>query len=289
MIKFSFSFLLAVILMAATPASAQEKYIVTPNNLNGWAAYEQATATYGHVNGPATPPLGTGSVMLTTGAGDPTKSPGGGKAFFFNNSYNGMLLANLTMLEYSTYTTTSTTLTTAINIAVDFVGDGSSFTTIVFEPVYYYFGVGGNPVLANTWQRWNPMYGKWWSTRNIPGVCAFSCYVNFQDIVAANPNAKIRASSPGNVGGIQFVVGQNSVGAPWAYQINYIDYITIGIGGDDTVGDDIPGDQLVTEYDLELNSYPQTADDCKNGGYKTFNPAFRNQGQCVASMVGVTP
>lgn len=31
---------------------------------------------------------------------------------------------------------------------------------------------------------------------------------------------------------------------------------------------------------------PQTADDCKDGGWKDMKPAFRNQGQCVASVNG---
>ena len=51
--------------------------VVTPGNMDGWAFYSTdssaivgtGTATTGMVNGPATPPSGTGSAHLMTGAG----------------------------------------------------------------------------------------------------------------------------------------------------------------------------------------------------------------------------
>ena len=41
-----------------------------------------------------------------------------------------------------------------------------------------------------------------------------------------------------------------------------------------------------TTYDFELFSTPTSKDECKNGGWSTFNPPtgpYKNQGQCVAS------
>src|SRR5437868_4333085 len=34
--------------------------------------------------------------------------------------------------------------------------------------------------------------GVWWSTRDIPDVCASNCFVKWSDIVAANPTATIQ-------------------------------------------------------------------------------------------------
>jgi hypothetical protein len=32
----------------------------------------------------------------------------------------------------------------------------------------------------------------------------------------------------------------------------------------------------------ETTSTPTSKDDCKNGGWKNFTPAFKNQGDCVS-------
>ena len=58
---------------------------------------------------------------------------------------------------------------------VDFVGDGSSFIPLVFEPIY---NLDQQAMLLDSWQEWDAFAGgaaKWWSTRPIPGVCAFNC------------------------------------------------------------------------------------------------------------------
>lgn len=41
-----------------------------------------------------------------------------------------------------------------------------------------------------------------------------------------------------------------------------------------------------TTFTFESPSAPQNKDECKNGGWRTFtNPTFKNQGQCVSSVV----
>ena len=38
-----------------------------------------------------------------------------------------------------------------------------------------------------------------------------------------------------------------------------------------------------TTYNFEPSLTPTTKDQCKNGGWQSFNsPAFKNQGQCVS-------
>ena len=65
----------------------------------------------------------------------------------------------------------------SLNVEVDYVGDGSSYTTLVFEPVYNTYQ---QAQADDAWQYWDAIDGGnavWWSSRAIPGVCAGSCFV----------------------------------------------------------------------------------------------------------------
>jgi hypothetical protein len=75
--------------------------------------------------------------------------------------------------------------------------------------------------------------GGWWSTRLIPGVCAFNCFVDWETIVLNNPSAKIK-----------YGFGFN-VGSGWVDTfIGDVDALTL------TVADD------TTTYDFELVAPP---------------------------------
>jgi hypothetical protein len=64
-------------------------------------------------------------------------------------------------------------------------------------------------------------------------------------------------------------------GAPdWTGFIGNADALTFGANGN------------TTTYDFELHNAPTSASQCKNDGWKTFNPAaphgpFKNQGDCI--------
>ena len=70
-------------------------------------------------------------------------------------------------------------------------------------------------------------------------------------------------------------------------------YIIFDEGTDTPVGGTIETAGQVTLDNISVNedvagspSQPQSADDCKNGGWRNFtDPAFKNQGQCVSSVV----
>ena len=112
---------------------------------------------------------------------------------------------------------------------------------------------------GKTWDAFNGGNAAWWSTKNIPGVCAFDCFVEWLDIVDANPDATI-------LGG--FGVNQGS-GNPDSTPA--VDALTFGAAGDSVT------------YDFEPSLQPNTKDDCKNGGWQAFNdPVFTNQGDCVS-------
>src|SRR3954451_25115 len=215
---------------------------------NNWVLYTRNAGTAAFRTGPATPPLGAGSLELTT----PT---GADKIQAFNYDHVGTALADVTAMGYSNYRSAgSLQQTTAINVEVDVNGaDPGGFTTLVFEPVY---NTDQGPVLTGVWQNWDAYNGgnaRWWSTRAIPGVCAFDCFVSWSAIVAANPNAVI--------------VG--------AYGLNQ------GSGNPGLVASNDALKFNSTTYDFER--VPLSKDDCKNGGWQSYG-TFKNQGDCVSSV-----
>jgi hypothetical protein len=131
----------------------------------------------------------------------------------------------------------------------------------VFEPVY---NTAQGAVVSGQWQTWDAYNGGqaiWWSTKPIPGVCDFNCFVTWDTIVLNNPNATI-------LGG--FGVNQGS-GNP-NLDVN-VDALTIG-----------SGDSCIT-YNFDPYRVASSKDDCKNGGYNSVRDAqgnpFKNQGQCI--------
>jgi hypothetical protein len=209
-----------------------------------WVFYTRTpTSTGVFRTGPASPPLGAGSFEIST----PT---GGDKGFLFNYDHVGTPLADIGQLGYSTYRTTGEAQqVVALNMEVDANGAApGGFTTLVFEPVY---NTAQGTVVDGQWQSWDADNGYWWSTRDIPGVCAFTCYVKWSDIVAANPDAVV-------AGG--YGLNQGS-GNP-----NLISAADALVFGD-------------TTYDFER--VPLTKDDCKNGGWQSY-ATFKNQGDCVS-------
>jgi hypothetical protein len=207
--------------------------------------------------GPANPPLGVGSLELKT-------TTGNDKVFLFNYDHVGTELADINKISYSTYRETGNNQqVAALNIQVDFNGPNvaGGFTTLVFEPVY---NTDQGPVVSGVWQDWDAYNGgaaKWWSTRDIPGVCAFDCFVKWEDIVAANPDATI-------LGG--FGVNQGSGNSNLTTNV---DALSIGTEAN-----------CVT-YDFEPFRVATAKDQCKNGGWQTVKRAdgtsFKNQGDCI--------
>ncbi|HVF42020.1 MAG TPA: hypothetical protein VM936_03360 [Pyrinomonadaceae bacterium] len=226
----------------------------TPPTRN-WVLYTRNAGNGTFRVGPGAPPSGVGSFETVT----PT---GADKATLFNYDHVGTALDSITALGYSTYRTSgaSPNQVPAINLEVDVNGAAAGgFTTLVFEPVY---NTAQGVVADGEWQTWDAKNGFWWSTKNIPGVCAFDCFVKWDDIVAANPGAVI-------AGG--FGVNQGS-GNPALTAAS--DALNIAYGGSSVT------------YDFEPYRVAATKDDCKVGRWQSVKRAdgspFKNQGQCVS-------
>jgi hypothetical protein len=269
---FVIALIVALIAMAATTigfAVDCTRAVVTEDDIarqaedtpptRSWVLYTRNAGNGTFRVGPSTPPSGVGSFETVT----PTSAD---KATLFNFDHVGTKLADIDKMGYATYRTSGATVNQvpSINIQVDINGgtlNPGDFTTLVFEPVY---NTNQGVIQDGVWQTWDAYQGGsaiWWSSKNIPGVCAFNCFVTWAQIVAANPNATI-------VGG--YGINQGS-GNPALTASS--DVLTIGSNGD------------CLTYDFEPFRVATTKEDCKNGGYNNVKDAngnpFKNQGQCI--------
>lgn len=217
--------LLPVILASALSAPAQTT-LVSDCNLVGWKVFTEPTGVLSFVNGPATPPLGTGSVQFSLGI------DGNGKAALGHNGLAGTPLSALTQLSYSTYVQNNNSgQAPALELAIDYTGDGAADDRLVFEPVYQtgnYPGIiqNGGMVTLNTWQTWNGITGGWWAESDEtagPSTYTLSSYLQ------AHSTARI-ANVP-ELGGVVLTGGG---GNTWNNFVGYADALTIGTTGGST-------------------------------------------------------
>ena len=200
----------AVAILAVTPLSAAASHtvVVCPANMDGWTLATGVrmgeggplgnnTASARIVNGPATPPMGTGSVLLAVG----TNGDAGAEAQ--NTTYNGTRLDALTQLTYSTYWDeggAGTGQTPYIMIVIQNDTDPAADDILVFEPVYQTGGYptvtagttiqpqNGGVVVRDQWQTWDARNGGWWTHASGTGGPPL---ITLNQYMAANPNATI--------------------------------------------------------------------------------------------------
>ncbi|HYG10457.1 MAG TPA: thrombospondin type 3 repeat-containing protein, partial [Pyrinomonadaceae bacterium] len=213
--------------------------VVTPTNLQGWqpqvSASPSPTPSVRFELGPATPPLGAGSVELAVGP------HGNSAAQMRNSSYGGVSLGDITALSYSTYVSTpgSGGQTPYIILNLDTNGDNTVEDQLFFEPVYQngtYSGdtvpnqCGANPlcVTPNQWQTWNARVGGWWA---LSAGTFGPPLVTLDTYFAAHPTARIVNATSG-LGGLRFVTG---IGAgAWDNFVGNIDAVTVGVNQNET-------------------------------------------------------
>ncbi len=229
-------------LCAFVVASAAQAVVVSPGNMDGWAFYKTDTSvTYGAgdataemVNGPATPPLGTGSAHFNTG------SDGFQSAQLRLSDWSGTPIANLTTLSYSTYATSWNGQ--QVPYLTMWLSNGDR---LWFEPAYSSAGAGNgnlnpqaNPAL-NTWQTWDALNGMWYTDNFFgPGSNAKTWAV-----VLAAEGAGVTLVNNADKGGIRIASGFASSGD--VFDAN-VDNFRIGTGAG------------TTTYDFEAVPEPST-------------------------------
>jgi hypothetical protein len=210
----------------AMPVYAATTIVVTPSIPNGWFFHDDGVAGVGVgnlVSGPATPPMGGGSVHFVLDAT--------AREAIATVQFAGTRFDKITNLQYSTYRSSfdaGNNLAVALQFDVDY--DLTDTNTawqgrLVFEP---YMTVGGT-VTQNTWQTWTPLTGKWWAS-GAPGntLCPQSSPCPWAQVLSNWPNAGIRK----NVGLVHLKAGGPAPG----FEGN-ADALTIGVNGTDTTFD----------------------------------------------------
>ena len=207
------------------------------------------------VHGPATPPLGMGSLQLAVASTADHWS-------VYNYDHTGTLLSDITALSYSTYTD-STTTAPALQLVINPGAHAASctscasnvtYSTLNFEP--YQNPTSQQKLKADTWQGWNVLDGNVWGTHlNMnqgPGV-------SWSQFVADYPAATVKYGFGVNVGG------------NWSAMTGNVDALTFGTAAG------------TTTYDFEPTVALSGKDQCKQSGWMTSNaPTFMNQGACVS-------
>lgn len=266
--------MVAMMLLPLHKVSAQSScstVVVTDANPSGWAFQVTSPDGVGEYREPAPHQLGQGSAYLFTG------THGDESARLRNSNYNGTLLSSLRSLGYCTYIKQwNGQQAPYIILNVDTDNNGTVDEQLFFEPPYQ-TPSSGNPslpdqgaVALNTWQCWDAFHGGWYAinadtqepTYGSPGTGVLS----LQGYIDAHPFAVIRNTTKG---GVQVLSGFASETDVFE---SYVDAFTIGTN----IG--------CTTFDFEKFDTPTTADQCKKGGWQTFNPPagrFKNQGDCI--------
>jgi hypothetical protein len=244
---------IAVMAMAST-ALAETTVLVTQNTTT-WT--EDDTRPGGEVSWSAAygAPAGLGSSALRL----TTDNTNAAKAGLYNHEMAPMPLGDVNNLAYWTYQQSANFPGGAPSFQVQIfaLGGADGFTTLVYEPYQ------NGSVVNGQWQAWDVDEGQFWSSRNVTdagGDCDLTAgaggapFYTLADLVADCPNAVVV--------GIGVNVG--------TYNPDY-DTATDGVRLNGTT------------YDFEIGTSPSTKNECKQGGWATFNdPAFKNQGDCVS-------
>jgi len=203
---------------------------------------EGGTPTFAFAAGPGTPPLGGGSVgFQLTSTSD--------SVLVGTLLHAGQRLADITVLEYSTYQNV-TPQAIALQFNVDY--DDQDGTTswqgrLVYEPSYT------ETVLVSTWQTWNTLVatgsGNWWSSGTpvvgdaaVAQACLQANPCTWPEMLTAYPDIAVHG---GVLGGMLLKAGSG-----WAAGFDgYADALHIATGAFDEIYD------FETNLPVELLSF----------------------------------
>lgn len=262
--KLTIAVFVAGAIVAPRAQTATETLVVTPTNTRGWSTADTRPGGAVAFVLDATAPGGTGALQLTT------NNTNAAKAQYLHLA--STLLADVTDLSYWTKQNSVAVSISApsYQLVVRLCGlpidpnDPIGFTTFVFEP--YQSGLAVTTVTPEVWQSWDVDAGQMWSSK--PVTCG-------SESVSAG------------AGGAPFYTLAD-------LQTRFPNAVATGFGvniGSYNPSYDVQSDLVQfneTIYDFEVHSTPTGPDDCKKGGWSTFNPPtgpYKNQGQCVSAFV----
>jgi len=211
----------------APVARAATTITVSPNNMQGWAFFDDKGngGTGVMVPGPATPPLGTGSAELAVTASNQGYALGTG-------AYVGTALSAITNLSYWSYQP-GPVLAIALQFDIKYrTADTTYDGRLVYEPYQ-----NGHVTVGSGWQTWSPLSGIWWASNQTAsgGLCPMGSPCPWATVLATWPQATIS-------GAVLFKAGSG-----WSSFTGNVDDFTIGVSSSDTTYDFEPGPPCTTD------------------------------------------
>jgi len=192
--------------------------VVTPDNLGSWqrgpllSPCSPFPGDLEFVNGPAIPPLGTGSLEIGINPTSPL-------VVFFSRVLDDVPVGDITALRYSTYVAFSSPPGNAprLLLTIETNEPSAPFEQLVFTPP-------PASVITGGWQSWDALAGTWTALFAFPTPppTTLAAYV------AAHPAARITQQQ----GGLAIVAGCNG-----AQSVSAVDAVGVGVSGAPTLFD----------------------------------------------------
>ena len=189
--------------------------VVTPSDMEGWQFYnDQSDTTIGPSfdAGPGSPDRGAGSAELKIASSAEGK-------LLSARIYNGTPLADLAILKYTTYVTSSGGSAPSLQLGID-LDPGDALTG--WQGRLVYVPSQTQTVALGTWKTWDVLddgagngAGSWFFSRSATfagGACPQSNMCTFQEVLTAFPDIRIHptgddAGDGAGIGFIGFKVG----------------------------------------------------------------------------------
>lgn len=236
-----------------------ETLIVTPINTRGWSTADTRPGGSVEFTVDTTSPAPGGALQLVTNATTAAK------AQYMHATETA--LSEVVDLSYYTKQNSASFFNGAPSYQIPVLLDGTvaTFTTLVFEP----YNNGFN-ITSGAWQQWDVDAGTFWSSRNVNagGACVVAAGAGGPPFYSL---ATLKSNCP-NAVVVGFGVNIGTFNPSYDTEVDLVKFNN-------------------TTYDFEVYSTPSNAEECKKGGWSTFNPPtgpYKNQGQCVSSAVPAT-
>lgn len=256
---------------AAQATATGNTTVVTPDDTSWYFSSDH----YNEDGDLETETLGTGGITEVPVEGDwgaygfELTIPDGetAKARAMTDLYNGIPLADLEEVTYSTYIESAwsegygPSINVMIDPANDVDGEPDDFVTLVWEA-----NKAGHTIEEDTWQDWSTTGGTggWWS----PSIRPFS---------SPTPGSN---ANPAQLDAFVDLYGADSEIIGFAVNVGRHPEMTSYVDG---VG--VTADGVTRTYDFEAFRVATSKDECKKGGWQDVRradgSAFRNQGECI--------
>jgi hypothetical protein len=236
------------------------RVVVKGDSAQGW--YSGDTTDGGAVTffNDTTSPYPSGVLALTTNTTE------GAKAQYLRDV--NIPLAQVTDLSYFTkHVAGPSDAAVSYQLNIELKGIVDWTTAFVFDPA------ANGQVQTGTWQKWDVYNGRFWANGNVSPIVVAgnggSPYYTLNELKAAYPNANVRSFG--------------------VYAGTFDPYYSVGTSKQN-LNLEVDGVTFNSStYDFEVTPpAPTTAtskDQCKDGGWLSFQGAYTNQGQCVSSIV----